>query len=157
MTGLKARWLARIDKILAKQNTAASDIAIALPASPEMSPGNDCDREVADESTGELPPTLPIYTATTQQLNRWHASGCNLFLQNLLREYDLDFSSYNLHAYDEFKIGFDDDRHVATFAVDETHYYIIRFNERNSAPANRDDAESVLAEIQRLRILRAID
>ena len=151
-TKANPKWLALIDKFMAEQNDASSDNEIVLQTpTPETS--IDSDPEVADESANETI-ELPIFAATTRELDYWHASGCNLLLQNLLREYDLDYSSYNLNAYDEFKIGFDDRRHVATFAIDETHYHVIQFNEVKSAPVNRDDAEKVLSEIQRLRRLR---
>lgn len=101
-----------------------------------------------------LPVELPIYETTTRQLDYWHAFGSNVHLQMLLRWYELDFSTYENRAYDEFKIGFDEKRHVATFAIDETHYYTIQFNEKNSAPVNRADADLVLREIQRLQVLR---
>ena len=152
MTDLKTRWLELIDKTLSEENDTSSDVEIVSPTpTPETS--IDSDPEVADESANETI-ELPIFAATTRELDYWHASGSNLFLQSLLRQFDLDYSSDNRRAYDEFKIGFDDRRHVATFAIDETRYHVIQFNETNSAPVNRDDAENVLSEIQRLRILR---
>ena len=95
---------------------------------------------------------LPIYEATLAEINYWHAWGCNEFLQILLREYNLDVSSHNLHAYNHFKIGMDNKRHMATFAIDDTHYYAIEFNRWNSAPVNKAQARKVLEKISAIRI-----
>ena len=92
---------------------------------------------------------LPIYEATAKEISYWHASGDNVFLQTLLREYDLDYS--NSAAYNHFKIGLDEKRHVATFAVDNTHYYQIAFDEYNAAPLDRDEARRVLERISAIR------
>ena len=154
-TKANPKWLELIDKTLSEENDTSSDVEIVSPTpTPETS--IDSDSEVEDESPTETI-NLPILEATTRELDYWHAAGCNLFLQSLLRQFDLDYSSDNRRAYDEFRIGFDDRRHVATFAISPTRYHVIQFNETNSAPVNRDDAENVLSEIQRLRILRAID
>ncbi|MBQ6780713.1 MAG: hypothetical protein IJP62_05710, partial [Treponema sp.] len=95
---------------------------------------------------------LPIYEATAAQINYWHAFGCNGFLQDFLREYDLDYASANVAAYNHFKIGLDEKRHVATFAIDDTHYYAIQFNEWNTAPMNEEEARLVLEKISSIRI-----
>lgn len=95
--------------------------------------------------------TLPIYEATAAQIDFWHASiDCaNVCLQNILREYDLDFTA--VQAFNRFKVGIDYKRHVVTFAVDNTHYYMIQFNKFNSAPIDDNQAQLVLQKINRIR------
>ena len=94
---------------------------------------------------------LPIYEATAEKISYWHASGDNVFLQTLLREYDLDNSSPNIAAFNHFKIGMDEKRHVATFAIDNTHYYQIQFNSYDTAPLDKDVARRVLERISAIR------
>lgn len=154
---LNQRWLALLNESSDETSDASSNtISQVTQFETQIDSELEIQSEIQPEtqSANETKINLPIFETTTRQLDYWHADGCNLFLQALLREYDLDYSSYNLRAYDGFKIGFDDKRHVATFAIDETHYHMIQFNEKNSAPVNSDDAESVLEEMQRLRILR---
>lgn len=149
---LNQRWLALLNESSDETSDTSSN---TISQVTQFETQIDSEPEIKKESANDKPTKkLPIFEATTKQLDYWHAFGCNVFLQSLLRRYDLDFYSYNLPAYDGFKIGFDDKRHVATFAIDETHYHMIQFNKFNSAPVNSDDAESVLEEIQRLRILR---
>ena len=104
--------------------------------------------------TGEMPATdeLPIYEATPAQINYWHSYGSNVSLQTLLREYDLDHAAPNVAAYNHFKIGVDTRRHVATFAIDATHYLAIDFNQWNSAPLDRTQAQRILEEISAIRM-----
>ena len=111
--------------------------------------------DVATEelTTGEMPTAtaddLPIYEATAAQINYWHAFGSNVFLQVLLSEYDLDYSHPS--AYNHFKIGLDEKRHIATFAIDDTHYHAIGFNKWNTAPVNKKEARLVLEKISLIR------
>lgn len=151
LSKLSQRWVALLNESLDEivDTSSNEETQVTQTETPI-----DSELETETQSANDKPKKLPIYEATTAQLNLWHVDGCNVWLQALLRRYDLDYYTYNLPAYDGFKIGFDDKRHVATFAIDETHYYMIQFNEFNSAPVNSDDAESVLEEIQRLRILR---
>lgn len=95
---------------------------------------------------------LPIYEATPAQINYWHSYGSNVFLQTLLREYDLDHASPNVAAYNHFKIGVDTKSHRATFAIDATHYLAIDFNQWNSAPLDKTQAQRVLEEISAIRL-----
>lgn len=114
--------------------------------------GNNSTKEPKSESEKEeSTEELPIYEATAAQIEYWHAYGGNVFLQTILREYDLDYSSQNVHAYNRFKIGMDIIRHVATFAVDDSHYYAIQFNEWNSALVNETQARLVLEKISEIR------
>lgn len=160
MKDLKSRWLDLIDRYQAKFNSATAaenessnaDESEDQNYSAQIDSGSEINLET--ETQIVLPVELPIYETTTRQLDYWHAFGSNLWLQMLLRQYQLDFSTYENRAFDEFRVGFDERRHVATFAIDETHYYTIQFNEKNSAPVNRDDADLVLKEIQRLQVLR---
>ena len=125
MTDLKARLLALLAGEEDEKLLPAVDSVSALKAAEE----------------------LPIYEATAAQINYWHAFGNNVFLQTLLREYDLDDSSLNLHRYNRYKIGFDEKTHTATFAIDDTHYYAIDFNQWNSAPLDRTQACRVFEKI----------
>lgn len=107
------------------------------------------------KNCADTPNELPIYEATTRELNKWHANGCNVFLQDLLREYELDFSSKNVAASSHFKIGYDYQNHRATFALDDTHFHAIEFNKYDAAPVDDDAARRVLERIAQLRQARS--
>lgn len=151
-TKADSELLSIIDKALAELDNANADESEDQNYSAQIDSGSEINLKT--ETQIVLPVEFPIYETTTRQLDYWHAFGSNLWLQMLLRQYQLDFSTYENRAFDEFRVGFDERRHVATFAIDETHYYIIQFNKTNSAPVNRDDADLVLKEIQRLQVLR---
>ena len=124
-------------------------MALLADEEEEIQPNISFEKPLADV-TNEEPLELPIYSATAAQIEYWHAFGCNGHLQTLLREYDLDYS--NPSAYNHFKIGMDEKRHVATFAIDDTHYYAIEFNKWNSAPVNKTQAREVLEKVSAIRI-----
>ena len=96
---------------------------------------------------------MPLEEATARELEYWHSYGGNVFLQTLHRRYALDYA--NPAAYSHFKIGYDPKRHVATFAVDATHYYIIKFDQFDAQPINHNDANRVLEKISELRRARS--
>ena len=163
MADLKARWLSLIDAY-----SAESEEAIAAPAQiskleneepiaevarrEQAQPQIDSVSEATENSPTVATEEITVYTATPAEINYWHASGCNVFLQTLLREYDLDNSSANVAAYNHFKIGLDEKRHIATFAIDDTHFYAIEFNKWNCAPVNKTRARDVLEKISAIRI-----
>ena len=93
---------------------------------------------------------LPIYTATTAEINLWHGFGSKCELQDLLQECDLGFGSRD-HAYDKFKVGYNQEEHYASFAIDETHYYKIQFTEYDGEPIDRQAAKKVLEKINAMR------
>lgn len=142
MGRLKAKILAW----LADDNPAQDTPAQVMPSTPAPI-------DSVPVQTAEVPSVadeLPIHEATPAQLDYWHAYGSNGFLQMLLREYDLDFY-HNGNAYSYFKIGMNEATHEATFAIDDTHYLAIPFNEKNSAPLDDKQARRVLEKISRLR------
>lgn len=95
---------------------------------------------------------LPLYEATTLEINRWHAFGFNLFLQTLLKEYDLGgYDSWTTWAFERFKIGMNYEQHEAIFAVDDTHFYKIPFDKFNATPMDKQQARCVLEKVSRLR------
>ena len=94
---------------------------------------------------------LPIYEATAREINYWHAFGSNVFLQMLLRRYGLDYSAENVHAYNYFRIGYDEKTHRATFALDDTRFYAIDFNEYDAAPLDVQRARLVLEKVSQIR------
>lgn len=148
MADLKSRWLS----LIARYSTGAPDTTIAdLSASLAQSEAPiDSVSETIEINSVDVPTKeLPIYEATSARINYWHASGASVFLQTLLREYDLDFC-YNPAAYNRFKIGYDRQKHRATFAVDDTHYYSIAFDTYDASPLSYDDARFVLERICRL-------
>lgn len=92
---------------------------------------------------------LPIYSATSEQINYWHACGGNVFVQNILRPYDLGYGST---AFDAFKIGLDEESHAITFAVDEENHYIkIQLTENNVTPTDVKQAEKVFNKVNSMR------
>lgn len=149
-TKTNPKWLALIDKALKETADESGNTVTQSDDELETLIVSEQENDSETETQIVLPIELPIYEAAPGQLDYWHAFGSNIFLQNLLRRYGLDFSSPNLHAYDKFKIGFDEKRHVAIFAISEKCYHIIQFNETNFTPVNFNDADLVLREIQRL-------
>ena len=90
---------------------------------------------------------VQIYTATTEEINYWHAC-VNLHISHFLSRYDFDESSV---AFDSFKIGVDTESHAVTFALDETHYLKIRLNDTNVRPLDEEQAEKVLRKVNSMR------
>lgn len=158
MTDLKARWLSLIDEYSAEsEKVIAEPVQFAKLENEELSEEVARREEAQPQIDSVSSPTvateeLPIYEATPAKINYWHASGSNVFLQTLLREYGLDNSSANVAAYNHFKIGLDEKRHIATFAIDDTHFYAIEFNKWNCAPVNKTRAREVLEKISAIRI-----
>lgn len=144
MSKLQEHLAALIDEHLGKEPAPVADVENVAGHPVETSPAPVPKVEPVEE--------IPVYTATPAEINYWHASGSNVFLQTLLREYDLDNSSANVAAYNHFKIGLDEKRHVATFAIDDTHFYAIEFNKWNCAPLNKARARGVLEKISAIRI-----
>ena len=153
MADLKARLLA----LLTDDEDVQPLASFETPMDFVSETTQDFSQDVATEklATGEMTTAtaddLPIYEATAAQIEYWHAFGSNGFLQDLLREYDLDYSSANVATYNHFKIGLDEKRHVATFAIDATHYLAIDFNQWNSASLDRTQARRVLEKISAIR------
>ena len=100
------------------------------------------------EPANDLP---TIHESAVAQIDLWHAFGSNVFLQRLLRKYDLDYSSANVGDYDRFKIGINESRHEATFAIDATHYVSFAMDKFNVKPLDKSEASRVLEYICRLR------
>ena len=161
MTDLKARWEALIDS----HSGESEQVITSEPVQPkQLSPqqvhwlslldsdsySDESEQPIASEPAQSNSAVLPVYKATHAEINYWHASGCNVFLQSLLREYNLDIS--NPAAFNHFKIGLDEKRHVATFAIDDTHYYAIPLTEKDSAPVDKAQARVVLEKISAMRI-----
>ena len=154
MAELKTRWLSLIDEYLTETtNTPVIDVPteVSPPVVPIIPKADIAEKKTADVVTDD---ELPIYEATPAQINYWHSFSNNGFLQTMLSEYDLDYASANVAALNHFKIGLDKTRHVATFAIDDTHYYAIQFNEWNTEPLDRTQARRVLEKICALRVAR---
>lgn len=112
------------------------------------------DTVVADDDVDDL----PIHEAPAAMIDYWHAFGCHLFLNMLLRQYALDCAQ-NGSAHNHFKIGLNETRHEATFAIDyaagkTVRYYAIPFNEKNTAPIDKKQARCVLEKVSQLREAR---
>ena len=145
---------ARLSALLADDEDVQPLAAFETPIDFGSETTQDFSADVVTEelTTGEMPTAteeLTIYEATAAQINYWHAFGSNVFLQVLLSEYDLDYSHPS--AYNHFKIGLDEKRHIATFAIDDTHYHAIGFNKWNTAPVNKKEARLVLEKISLIR------
>ena len=158
MTDFKARWSALIDEYCdASEEYISAPVQSPTPLATVTETEQEISAEVATEelATCEIPTAtaddLPIYEATAAQINYWHANGAHIFLQGWLREYDLDFASANVAAYNHLKIGMDFNRHVATFAIDETHYYLIQFDKDKVQPLDETEAQRVLEKICAIR------
>ena len=145
MADLKSRWLSLIDEYLA-------DSPATIPIEEQVQPIMMTEPPIGSAVVvpEEQVDDLPIYEATPKEINYWHAFGSNVFLQNLLRQYDLDFSSENVQVYNYFKIGFDEKTHRATFAIDDTHYYAIAFDNYNASPLSSSDARKVLLKVNQI-------
>lgn len=154
MEHLKVRWL----DLLNEYGDEKADTVTVSPTCGRKTYSANTVLETVDTTVDtstdtQLDGYLPLYEATTKELNYWHAFGCNGFLQDLLREYDLDHASP--HAFNHFKIGLDVKRHVATFAIDKTHYHVIHFDKYNAAPLSYAEAHRVLERISELRRQRS--
>ena len=90
---------------------------------------------------------VPIYTATSKEINYWHAY-VNLYISRFLSRYDFDMESA---AFDSFKIGVDTEKHAVTFALDETHYFKFDLNDTNDRPLDKKQAEKVLRKANAMR------
>lgn len=90
---------------------------------------------------------VPIYTATSKEIEYWHAC-VNIHVLDFLRLYDLDRGTI---AFDSFKIGVDEKTHSATFALDDTHYLKFELNDTNVRPMDEAQAEKVLRKINSMR------
>lgn len=124
-------------------NTEEKDVSESAELEKSMSAEENLDSEkVADD--------LPIYEATLEEINWWHAFGSMCELQRLLQEYGLGFGSLD-KAYDRFKIGYNEEGHFASFAIDDTHYYKIQFTEYDGEPIDRQEAKKVLEKINTMR------
>lgn len=139
----------------ATTSTAPSDI-VPVQASGVYGASSTLADEVQDNSDNEQDTTddaanfLHIHKAPAAMIDYWHAYGSNGFLQNLLREYNLDFF-HNVQAYNHFKIGMNESAHEVTFALDDEHYCSIPFNAKHTAPLDRKQAYRVLEFINQLR------
>lgn len=93
---------------------------------------------------------VPIFTATSKEIEYWHAC-VNIHVLDFLRLYDLDRGTI---AFDAFKIGVDEQKHSATFALDDTHYLKFELNDTNVRPMDEAQAEKVLQKINSMRFER---
>lgn len=144
MSKLQEHLAALIDEHLVKEPAPVDDVENVVGHPVETSPAPVPNVEPVEEIT--------VYTATPAEINYWHAHGSNVFLQTMLREYDLNNSSENVAAYNHFRIGLDEKNHRATFAIDDVHYLAIEFNQRNCAPVDKTQARRVLEKICAIRI-----
>lgn len=151
MGKLKSKILAWLADDTPAESTPAQDTTSTAPSdSVPAQAATDVPDDVDD---------LPIYTAPAAQIDYWHANGSNVLLKAMLRPYALDYSSPNVHAYNHFKIGLNEARHEATFAIDyaagkTVRYYAIPFNEKNTAPIYKNQARRVLEKVSQLREAR---
>ena len=90
---------------------------------------------------------VPIYTATTKEINYWHAC-VNIHVLDFLRWYDFDRETA---AFSAFKIGVDTEKHAVTFALDDTHYLKFDLNDTNVRPLDEEQAEKVLRRANAMR------
>ena len=90
---------------------------------------------------------VPIFTATSKEIEYWHAC-VNIHVLDFLRLYDLDRGTI---AFDAFKIGVDEKTHSATFALDDTHYLKFELNDTNVRPMDEAQAEKILQKINSMR------
>lgn len=153
MIDLKSRWAALWD-----------DTPESTPA--KVTTSTDPSDSVPVQDTADVPDVvlddvdnLPIYEAPAAMIDYWHAFGDNGFLQMMLRRYALDYASPNVHAFNHFKIGLNETRHEATFAIDyaagkTVRYYAIPFNKKNTAPIDKKQARRVLEKVSQLREAR---
>lgn len=141
MSKLQEYIAALVDEYLGKELSPVVDVGDVVGHAVETSPENIAVTVSSVESVEEL----PIYEATPAEINYWHAHGYYIPLQNFLSDFGLS-GFQDVRAYNKLKIGYDPKRNAATFALDETTYYKIDFDDR-CCPANRRDAQKVMAKI----------
>lgn len=96
---------------------------------------------------------VPIYTATSKEIEYWHAC-VNIHILDFLYPYDL---SRGTVAFESFRIGVDDKNHAATFALDDTHYLKIDLNDTNVWAIDEEQAEKVLRKVNAMRFEKIKD
>lgn len=96
---------------------------------------------------------VPIYTATAKEIHYWHAC-VNIYILDFLYPYDL---SRGTVAFESFRIGVDDEKHAATFALDDTHYLKIDLNDTNVWAIDEEQAEKVLRKVNAMRFEKVKD
>lgn len=131
---IKARLANNAEDSKEKNLTVEEKSAVCLKLLAQDSPPS----TVADD--------LPTYTATQNEINKWHSYGA-LTAQYLLKFYN--FGYYD-RAYNKLKIGYDVGNHAATFALDDSHVYKIPFDKYDAAPLDDSIADKVLQKIQEL-------
>lgn len=156
MGKLKAKILAWLADDTPESTPAQVTPSTAPSNAPPVYDTADVPAVVADVVPDDVDDNLPIHEAPAAMIDYWHASGSNVCLQVMLRRYALDYTPPNVHAYNHFKIGLNEARHEATFAIDyvtgkTVRYYAIAFNEKNSAPMDREQARRVLEKVSRIR------
>lgn len=160
MGKLKSKILAWLADDTPAESTPAQDTTSTAPSdSVPVQDTADVPAVVADVVPDDVDDNLPIHEAPAAMIDYWHAFGDNVFLQMMLREYALDYASLNVHAFNHFKIGLNEARYEATFAIDyavgkTVRYYAIPFDAKKAAPMDRQQARRVLERVSRLREAR---
>lgn len=158
MGKLKAKILAWLADDTPESTPAQVTSSTAPSDTPPVYDTTDVPSVVADVVPDDVD-NLPIYEAPAAMIDYWHASGSNVCLQVMLRRYALDYTPPNVHAYNHFKIGLNEARHEATFAIDyavgkTVRYYAIPFDTKKAAPMDREQARRVLERVSQLREAR---
>ena len=96
---------------------------------------------------------VPIYTATKDEIEYWHAC-VNIHILDFLLPYDLGRGSI---AFESFRIGVDEKSHATTFALDDTHYLKFDLNDTNVRPLDKKQAEKVLRKVNAMRFEKIKD
>ena len=118
-----------------------------VPKDEKAKDENEEKKQVEQSPSIQSADDVPIYTATTKEINYWHAC-VNIHVLDFLRWYDFDERSV---AFDSFKIGVDTESHAVTFALDDTHYLKFDLNDTNVRPLDEEQAEKVLRRANAMR------
>lgn len=114
------------------------------PQNHESAPVGDPDEPTFDD--------VIVYEATKEQIDRWHNATYHISLFHMLKEYQLEECGKNRAANEYFRVGFDEKRLFATFAISDTRYLAIPIKGfYPGRPVDQEQADRVISKINQLR------
>lgn len=79
---------------------------------------------------------LKVFETTPSQIAAWQMWSHHYYLRRWLFEHDHEYYD-NFSDYREFRLGYDKLEHRAIFALDDTHFVAINFDNNEQLPVNR--------------------
>ena len=150
LKNLVEEWL-KADSAAISDTNAENLSDVAEKISDDVPKDENDEQKTSEQSpsiqSADVADDVPIYTATTKEINYWHAC-VNIHVLDFLRWYDFDRETA---AFSAFKIGVDTEKHAVTFALDDTNYLKFDLNDTNVRPLDEEQAEKVLRRANAMR------